>query len=118
VTTEEGRQGKIGAELPCPFCLMPVLPSAVTEYKRTATFTAETVPTGLTRTHTTKAGTWGEIVVEAGHVVYVLEDRGGAAVVLRAGVNGVIAPGAPHHVDVRPGARFFVRFLREETPSE
>lgn len=112
VTTEEGRAAKIGAELPCPFCLMPKLPEDVVEYKRTSAFDPSTVPAGLLKSHTTKGGTWGEIVVEAGHVVYVLEDRGGASVVLREGVNGIIAPEAPHHVDPRPGSRFFVRFLR------
>lgn len=112
VITAEGRAAKIGAELSCTFCLMPKLPVDVVEYKRTATFDPSTVPKGLLRSHTTKAGTWGAIVVEAGHVLYVLEDRGDATVVLRAGVEGIIAPEAPHRVDPRPGSRFFVRFLR------
>lgn len=112
VTTEEGRAQKVGAELGCRLCLAPRLPEGVVEYKRTTTFDEHTVPKGLLRSHTTKAGTWAEIVVERGFVVYVLEDRGDAAIVLREGVPGVVAPEAPHRVDPRPGARFYVRFLR------
>ena len=114
VLTEEGRASKIGAELPCPPCLMPKLPAGLEEYKRTSEFTDTTVPEGLTKTHTLKEGTWGELVVLEGHVRYVLEDRGGAVVVLRPELWGVIAPTAPHHVEPAPGARFFVRFLRQK----
>jgi tellurite methyltransferase len=90
---------------------MPKLPEGATEYKRTAEFDEQTVPAGLTKTHTLKEGTWGELVVLDGHVLYVLEDQEGA-VVLRPGVNGTIAPCAPHHVEPKANARFFVRFLR------
>jgi tellurite methyltransferase len=117
VTTEEGRLEHVGVALPCPFCRMPKLPAGATEYKRTAEFDEKTVPAGLTKTHTLKEGTWGELVVLDGHVLYVLEDQDGAAVVLRPGVNGTIAPCAPHHVEPKASARFFVRFLRIETPS-
>lgn len=112
VLTEEGRAGKVGAELPCPACRMPRLPPGIAEYKRTAELTADTVPAGLLRTHTLKAGTWGELVVLEGHVRYVLEDQGDAVVVLRPELAGTIAPEAPHRVEVPVGARFFVRFLR------
>lgn len=112
VTSEEGRRERMGVRLPCPFCRMAKLPADVVEYKKTAEFDLETVPVGLTKTHTLKSGTWGEVIVLEGHVLYVLEDQDDAVVVLRPGVPGAIAPLAPHHVDPRPGSRFFVRFLR------
>lgn len=114
--TAEGRASKLGASLPCPACRMPRLPPGLAEYKRTATYTRDTVPAGLLKAHTLKAGTWGELVVLEGHVRYVLEAqgevRGDALVVLSPELAGVIAPEAPHRVEVPAGARFFVRFLR------
>lgn len=112
VLTEEGRRDKLGAMLPCPACRMPRLPEDVVEYKRTAEFDATSVPAGLLKTHLLKPGVWGELVVLAGYVVYVLEDQADATVVLREGLSGVIAPDTPHHIEPKPGARFFVRFLR------
>lgn len=117
VLSEEGRREKLGALLPCPPCRMPKLPPGLVEYKRTAEFDDRTVPAGLTKMHRLKADVWGELVVSAGHVLYVLEDQDDAVVVLREGLSGVIAPGAPHHVEPKPGARFYVRFLRMEGAS-
>ena len=118
VVTEEGRREKLGVLLPCPACRMPKLPTGLREYKRTAEFDALTVPAGLTKMHRLKADVWGELVVLAGHVLYVLEDQDDAVVVLREGLHGIIAPEAPHHVEPRPGARFYVRFLRREASVE
>jgi tellurite resistance-related uncharacterized protein len=91
---------------------MPRLPAAVSEYKRTATFDATTTPGPLRKSHTTKAGVWGEIVVVEGRVLYVIENQPDASFVLRPGVPGAIAPDEPHHVEPYDDARFYVRFLR------
>jgi tellurite resistance-related uncharacterized protein len=112
VVTEEGRRGRIGAMLACRLCRMPRLPEAAAEYKRTTTFDATATPAGLRKTHTTKAGVWGEIVVVEGRVLYVIENEEDASFILRPGVSGAIAPEVPHHVDPYEGSRFFVRFLR------
>ena len=112
VTTEAGRRAFVGTALPCPLCRMPKLPTDVAVYKSTAVFDARSVPAGLKRTHALKPDTWGEIVVEQGHVLYVLEDEGDMGVVLRPGVVGVIAPERPHHVELDDEARFFVRFSK------
>jgi tellurite resistance-related uncharacterized protein len=112
VLTEEGRRGRIGAQLPCPLCRMPPIPEAAAEYKRTITFDAATTPAALRASHTTKPGVWGQIVVLEGRVLYVIENEEDAAFTLRPGVPGAIAPEVPHHVEPHAGARFFVRFLR------
>jgi tellurite methyltransferase len=112
VTTEAGRSAQIGTMLPCLYCRMPRLPSEAVEYKRTSEFDEGTVPAGLTKSHTLKAGTWGEIVVTAGRVLYVLEDDGDCGIVLHSALRGTVGPERPHHVELQPGARFFVRFLR------
>lgn len=97
---------------PRPSGGMPTLPSDVAPYKNTAVFDAETVPAALKRSHSLKADTWGEIVVEQGSVRYVLEDEEDRSLVLRPGVVGVIAPERPHHVEPADDARFFVRFSK------
>ncbi|HEX4340584.1 MAG TPA: DUF3565 domain-containing protein [Polyangiaceae bacterium] len=115
VTSEAGRRAFVGTALPCPLCRMPKLPADVAPYKNTAVFDADSVPAGLKRTHALKPDTWGEIVVEQGHVLYVLEDEGDRGVMLRPGVIGVIAPGRPHHVELHDDARFFVRFSKHSS---
>ena len=112
VITEEGRRGRLGARLPCRSCRMPRLPDDVAEYHRTSTFDAATMPDGLRKRHTTKAGVWGEIVVVEGRLLYVIEDEDDASFVLRPGLRGAIRPEAPHHVEPQADTRFFVRFLR------
>jgi tellurite resistance-related uncharacterized protein len=91
---------------------MPKLPAGVAPYKQTAVFDARTVPDGLRRSHRLKAETWGEIVVEQGRVVYVLEDDDEWSIALRPGLVGVVAPERPHHVEPDDDARFFVRFSK------
>jgi tellurite methyltransferase len=113
VRTEEGRRGRIGALFPCRLCRMPRLPKTVAEYKRTALFDAPTTPAGLRKSHTTKAGVWGEIVVVEGRVLYVIENEKDASFILKPGLPGPIAPEVPHHVEPYDDARFFVRFLRQ-----
>jgi len=93
---------------------MPKLPADVSPYKQTSVFDAHSVPEGLKRSHKTKAGTWGEIVVEEGRVLYVLEDDDDTTITLVPGVVGVIGPERPHHVEPDDEARFFVRFSRRE----
>jgi tellurite methyltransferase len=114
VTSEAGRRAFLGTSLPCALCRMPKLPTDVAVYKQTAVFDAQSVPAGLKRSHTLKADTWGEIIVERGQVLYVLEDDGDMAIVLRPGVVGVVAPERPHHVELDHETRFYVRFLKRD----
>jgi len=114
VTTERGRAAHVGLPLPCPWCRMPVLPSDAEEYRRTDRFEAETTPKGLLKRHRLKAGSWGEIVVTRGRVLYVLEDDGDLGLALTPDRPGVVAPERPHHVTPEPNAQFYVRFLRRD----
>lgn len=91
---------------------MPALPDDVVEYKRTAIFDARTVPAALTRSHALKQGTWGEIIVTSGRVLYMLEEDA-LGLTLQPGVVGRIAPERPHHVELRDDAAFYIRFLRK-----
>ena len=70
------------------------------------------MPAALARSHRLKAGTWGEIVVVSGRLLYVLEDEADLGFVLGPGLPGTVAPERPHHVTPQGPVRFFVRFLR------
>ena len=91
---------------------MKSLPTNVLAYQRTPEFSAESVPAGLRRSHTTKAGVWGKIVVLEGRLRYrilepVVEDW-----VLTADQAGVVEPEVPHEVEPIAEVRFYVEFLR------
>lgn len=93
---------------------MKSLPADVEAYKRTAEFTEETVPAGLLRRHTTKAGTWGRICVLSGRLRYRILEPEVEVIELDASREGVVEPEVPHEVEPVGGVRFFVEFLRAD----
>jgi tellurite methyltransferase len=108
VLDEAGRQAKLGSELDCLYCNMASLPTALTAYKRTKSFSESSVPGGLLQDHRTKSGVWAQIVVEEGKLEYTCE-RG--TFVLRPGIVGVVEPELPHHVRPLGAVLFHVVFL-------
>jgi tellurite methyltransferase len=109
VTTQSGRQDKLGAELDCPFCNMGTVPDDAQPYKQTSRFTETTVPAGLLKDHRVKPGVWGRIVVEQGKLEYTC-DRG--AFVLAPGIVGIVEPDVVHHVRPIGSVEFYVEFLK------
>ena len=95
VTTEQGRSLKLATHIECPLCDAIVLPPEAREYKRTATFSEETLPDALRQAHRTKTGTWGRIVVTEGQLEF--HSRGRVSV-LGPGDVGIVEPEIPHHV--------------------
>jgi tellurite resistance-related uncharacterized protein len=97
------------------------LPSEARKYAQVPreglAFHADTVPRGLLKDHTTKAGTWGRIVVRRGLLRYTIAPRedGAAPEVheLRPGVVGVVEPQVPHAVaPASQDLEFVVEFWR------
>lgn len=111
VTTAEGRGERIGQPLDCTRCDRLELPPQFVAYKQTPEFDETTIPPGLTREHTTRAGVWGRIVVLAGGLRYRVEALG-VDQQLGPGTPGVVAPEVPHSVEPVGPVRFFVEFLR------
>ncbi|HRI68475.1 MAG TPA: DUF3565 domain-containing protein [Polyangium sp.] len=111
VTTESGRQDKLGAELDCVFCNMGKVPSDMKPYKQTARFDETNVPAGLLAEHQLKLGTWAHIVLEEGKLEYTCP-RG--VFVLRPGILGVIEPEVKHHVRLVGPVKFYVEFLKRQ----
>ena len=104
----EDAEGEWVAELACGHAQhlrhrRPSLPAGLAAYKRTATFTEETVPIGLLRDHRTKPGVWAKFVVAVGRLEYTL-DSPPRAFMLTPGSPGVAPPIAPHHLTENQGA--------------
>lgn len=112
VESEGGREAHLGEELPCPSCQMPALPEGLELYRQTPDFDERSLPDGLRRSHTLKAGSWGRIVVLEGRLLYVIEREPVVAFALGPELPGIIEPEAPHHVEPRGHVRFRVEFHR------
>ena len=108
---------KIMADGENPLSLVPAadLPPGLESYRRTDTFSEQTVPAGLLKAHATKAGTWGLIQVTDGELLYRIEDerRIPAEHRLRADLPpGVVEPTILHSVEPVGPVRFHVEFFR------
>ena len=91
------------------------LPEGLERYSRTATFSEETLPAGLRKDHTTKAGSWGRICVEQGVLRYRVTDprRIPSQRDLTPDTKpGVVEPTIIHHVEPVGSVRFYIEFLR------
>ena len=89
------------------------LPPDVVAYKRTPTFTEQTVPKGLLADHQTKAGTWGLINVESGSLIYAITEPGAErSEQVTQGQQAVVVPQQKHHVTCAEPVTFFVEFYR------
>ena len=96
-----------------------MLPPDVSPYARTAEFTESTVPAGLLRSHTTKAGAWGLIHVLEGRLAYRITDprRPASQTVLSPESEpGVVEPTILHEVEPLGPVRFYVEFHRAPAP--
>jgi tellurite resistance-related uncharacterized protein len=92
-----------------------MLPVDAQSYARTAEFTETTVPAGLLRAHTTKAGAWGLIHVLEGRLAYRITDprRPASQTVLSPDeAPGVVEPTILHEVEPLGPVRFYVEFFR------
>ncbi len=84
-------------------------PDDLAPYRRTAEFTETTIPAGLLRAHSTKAGTWARLhVLEGGLLFRDLVTGTGHR--LGPGIHPLILPGMPHEVAPLGRVRFFVEF--------
>lgn len=90
---------------------MRSLPPDVQVYHRTSEFDAHTVPAGLLREHTTKAGVWARIVVLEGQLAFRSVARQ-VDVVLDSSRPGVVEPEVSHEVEPLGPVRFYVEFLK------
>lgn len=109
VTSEEGRAERIGTEVECPYCDEELMPEGFQPFKRTPTFTQDSVPEPLLRDHKLGPGVWGKLIIERG----VLRYRVGEQVrELSPEQPGTIVSGLAHSVEPVGEVQFFVQFYR------
>ena len=118
VLTTKGRRDKLGTSLECLFCDMPSIPTEARVYKITNTFDQASIPAGLLQRHSTRPGTWGDIVVSAGRLAYELDGPAAGNWVLKPGVEGVIPPEIKHAVRPVGDVSFHIEFLRVPTKEQ
>lgn len=117
VLTPEGRASRLGQHLDCPPCDRRELPSGFVAYRRTPTFTGETVPRALLERHDTKAGVWGVLHVASGSlelIEHLLEGPGEHERRHRvnAGQTHTICPQLEHRVALLGPVEFFLELWR------
>lgn len=110
--TAEGRASKLGSELHCVLCDRFELPAGYAPYKRTAELDQVSIPAGLLRDHSTKAGVWGVIHVLAGRLHYIVESPLAGEFFLDPATPGIVVPEVLHRVAPIGDVRFFVEFHR------
>ncbi len=91
---------------------MKALPEGVSNYAATPEFTEESTPENLLKSHRTKAGTWGRIVVLEGRLRYRILEPEIRAFELSPGNPGVVEPEVAHEVEPMGRVRFRVEFYR------
>ncbi|MCS5708692.1 DUF1971 domain-containing protein [Candidatus Berkiella cookevillensis] len=89
---------------------MKILPNDLMFYKRTPTFTHESVPPGLLKNHSTKKNVWGLIKIMQGKLDYIIGTN--ETYLLEPGKDGVIEPEVIHHVSLTEPVEFFVEFYK------
>lgn len=117
VLTNEGRNAKLGAELPCVHCDQFELPDGYVPYKRTREFDEVSIPDSLRKDHSTKPGVWGVIHVLAGRLRYVVEAPLACERILDPDVLGIVVPEVLHRVVPVGEVRFFVEFRSRSQPA-
>jgi hypothetical protein len=111
VTTEAGRESRMGAMLNCVRCDRFELPDPADVVGRTPEFTERTLPEALRTDHATAAGVWGRIVIAVGLVRYRVPALG-VDRDLGPGVPGIVVPEVRHALEPRGAVRLHVEFLR------
>ncbi len=89
----------------------PSWPQGLVAYKRTPEFTELSVPAGLLKSHSTKAGVWAKIHVLSGQLLF-RDLLHGQDHLLETGEHKLVFPQAEHEVAPIGETRFFVEFHR------
>jgi tellurite resistance-related uncharacterized protein len=93
---------------------MKCLPDNVTAYKKTPEFDETSVPKGLLKSHQTKDGVWGKIVVLEGQLKYMIAEPEEEVIIFSSTISGVVEPTIFHEVELVGEVRFYVEFYRDE----
>ena len=84
-------------------------PDTLRPYRRTPEFDESNTPKALQHRHSTRSGTWAQLHVLAGELLF-RDLESGHEERLPVGVHRVIYPERPHEVGLIGPVRFFVEF--------
>ena len=87
-------------------------PQDVNAYKKTPIFNQDSIPAGLLKSHSTKVGTWGKIIVLEGCLIYRILEPMVEEVLLMPDKHGVVEPCVKHEVAPQGAVRFYVEFYK------
>lgn len=107
-----GRAARVGQRIECGRCDQLELPAGATCYKQLPEFTTATIPPGLLKDHTLKAGTWAQIVVLAGQLRYRIAAPLARELLLEPGMIGVVPPEVSHAIEPLGEVRLRIDFYR------
>jgi tellurite resistance-related uncharacterized protein len=116
VSSEAGRNERIGAALECPLCDRLEIPEDLEVVRTAGPFDAQTLPAALQRAHVVADHTWALLRVLEGTVGFVLDATPSGPLELSAGDRQSIPPGVPHAVLVGGPMRLEVDFLVKRRP--
>lgn len=91
---------------------MKTLPSHIISYKKTPEFNETSIPKGLLKSHQTKEGVWGKIVVLEGKLKFTISEPEEEVIILSDSVFGVVEPTIFHEVEPIGSVRFYVEFYK------
>ncbi len=91
---------------------MKALPEGVSRYGGTPEFSEGSIPANLLRSHSTKAGVWGKIVVLEGRLRYRIREPAFEEIELSPERPGIVEPEVLHEVEPAGRVRFRVDFYR------
>ena len=89
------------------------LPDDAHVYRSIGPFDAQSVPRGLLGKHDLKPGAWARLCVTAGSVKFVWDDSAGGSELLTAGVEMIVPPCVPHHLELCGPLEFTIHFCAE-----
>ena len=110
VESEEGRNSMLGEALNCVRCDRLEFPDSLVPYKKTPEFNEKTIPAGVQKDHSTKAGVWVIIHVLEGSLIYTVKYPDIKHYELSKGDKGIIAPCMLHSLEPKGSVCFYNEF--------
>ena len=101
----------LGQPIECGRCLQLEWPEGLESLRCTPRFDENSIPRGLQKDHSTKAGVWGLIHVVSGQLRYVCQTPVEREMLLDADSKGIIPPGLLHDVEAQGDVCFYVEFF-------
>lgn len=118
IADDQARAQRLGTALDCPLCDRAELPDDLEVARVTDTWTDETMPAGLRRSHRLAAGIWARVRVQSGELRFRARTDPAIDVVLTADVVQSIPPTVEHQVEPCGAVRFCLEFFGPRIASQ